>query len=141
MAAVRLPSGTTARLIAAATTVTLLAVLQLRFLIIPKWNETHEHREPARQLLAAAGAGSRIAALYPGPQPFLFYLGPHTVECASLSAIPPDTTHVLVPIRKWNEEKTRAGLARRGFVSVLTEVQGRVGEGPADDKRYVLSGR
>ncbi|MEN9284332.1 MAG: hypothetical protein RLZZ179_1825 [Verrucomicrobiota bacterium] len=141
LASFRLPSGSTARLIAASATVTLLAALQLRFLVIPKWNETHEHRGPASQILAAAGPDARIAALYPGPQPFLFYLGPHTTECASLSAIPADSTHVLVPIRKWNEEKTRAGLARRGFASVLTEVQGRVGEGSADDKRYVLTGR
>ena len=141
MAAVRRPSGSTARLLAASATVTLFAAVHLRFLIIPKWNETHEHRGPASQILAAAGPDARIAALYPGPQPFLFYLGPRTVECASLSAIPADSTHVLVPIRKWNEEKTRAGLARRGFSSVLTEVQGRVGEGSADDKRYVLTGR
>jgi len=141
LASARLPSGSTARLLAASATVTLLAAVQLRFLIIPKWNETHEHRGPASQILAAAGPDARIAALHPGPQPFLFYLGPHTVECASLSAIPADSTHVLVPIRKWNEEKTRAGLARRGFASVLAEVQGRVGEGSADDKRYVLTGR
>jgi hypothetical protein len=48
---------------------------------------------------------------------------------------------VLVPVRKWGEERTRRGLEKRGFGKVLVEVEGRVTEGPPEEKRYVLVGR
>ena len=129
------------RLFTAYGAVLLEVALVLAFVVMPRWAEKREHRRPAAEVLAAAGEGAKIAAMYPGPQPFLFYLGAGTVECAGLSAIPAGTTHVLVPVRKWGEERTRRGLEKRGFTKVLVEVEGRVTEGPAEAKRYVLVGR
>jgi 4-amino-4-deoxy-L-arabinose transferase-like glycosyltransferase len=129
------------RLFTAYGAVLLEVALLLAFVVMPRWAEKREHRRPAAEVMAAAGEGAKIAAMYPGPQPFLFYLGAGTVECAGLSAIPEGTTHVLVPVRKWGEERTRKGLEKRGFAKVLVEVEGRVTEGPAEAKRYVLVGR
>jgi hypothetical protein len=129
------------RLFTAYGAVLLQVALVLAFVVMPRWAEKREHRRPAAEVMAAAGEGAKIAAMYPGPQPFLFYLGAGTVECAGLSAIPEGTTHVLVPVRKWGEERTRRGLEKRGFAKVLVEVEGRVTEGPAEAKRYVLVGR
>ena len=129
------------RLFTAYGAVLLEVALLLAFVVMPRWAEKREHRRPAAEVMAAAGEGAKIAAMYPGPQPFLFYLGAGTVECAGLSAIPEGTTHVLVPVRKWGEERTRRGLEKRGFGKVLVEVEGRVTEGPAEAKQYVLVGR
>ena len=129
------------RLVMSLTSLAIMGVLLLRTVIIPRWNEVEEHREPARAILAAAGPDAIIAALQPGPQPFLFYLGPRTVECASLSALPREATHILMPVRRWRDEKTRRSLAVRGFTDATLEVRGRVRDGDHEAKTYILSAR
>ena len=118
-----------------------MGVLLLRTVIIPRWNDVEEHREPARAIMAAAGPDAIIAALQPGPQPFLFYLGPRTVECASLSAVPREATHILMPVRRWRDEKTRRSLTARGFMEATLEVRGRVRDGDHEAKTYILTAR
>ena len=78
-------------------------------------------RPPALAILAATGPQPRLLALYPGPQPFLFYLGPHVREIASIRQATPDATHLVVPAARLDAPDLRQRLARIGFQdSILT---------------------
>jgi hypothetical protein len=57
-----------------------------------------------------------IAALDPGPQPMLFYLGPDCVEASKVSEFPPDTSYALVPPKNWETPQLRQRLENKGFV-------------------------
>ncbi|RYD32445.1 MAG: hypothetical protein EOP86_15685 [Verrucomicrobiaceae bacterium] len=80
-------------------------------------------RPPAQRILEMTGPEPRIAALYPGPQPFLFYLGKNCVEIASLGQVAPDATHLVTPKDKWEDKKLNTRLTRQGFSEKLLEVK------------------
>lgn len=84
----------------------------------------HENIRPAAlQILAVTGPEPQILAMYPGPQPFLFYLGKNCVEIASVRQITPEATHLVVPSARWEEQELRDRLARYGFAEKLLEVK------------------
>lgn len=80
-------------------------------------------RPPALQILAVTGPEPHILAMYPGPQPFLFYLGKNCVEIASIRQVTPDATHLVLPSEKWEEKDLRDRLAREGFSEKVLEVK------------------
>ena len=72
-------------------------------------------RPPALQILAQTGPAPRLLAMYPGPQPFLFYLGENVVEIASTRQITPDVPWLVIPTKRLEDPAMVTRLARAGF--------------------------
>ena len=103
--------------------------------IMPIMRQHEDIRPPALAILAKTGPAPRLLALHPGPQPFLFYLGPNIVEIASLRQITPDAAWLLVPAGRLEDPAMTARLARNGFADQILTV-------PDDDGTpYTLFGR
>ena len=83
----------------------------------------HENiRPPALQILAKTGPEPRLLAMYPGPQPFLFYLGKNVVEIASIRQVTPDAPWLLIPSQRLTDPDMAGRLARAGFIEAVLTV-------------------
>lgn len=84
----------------------------------------HENiRPPALQILAKTGPEPHLLAMYPGPQPFLFYLGKNVIEISSIRQVTPQATHLLIPSKRLQDPATRQRLARAGFAREVLTVE------------------
>ncbi len=84
----------------------------------------HENiRPPALEILARTGPEPRLLAMYPGPQPFLFYLGKNTVEIASIRQVTPDAPWLLIPAKRLEDPAMTDRLARSGFSEPVLTVR------------------
>lgn len=72
-------------------------------------------RPPALAILAKTGPEPRLLAMYPGPQPFLFYLGKNTVEIAGIRQVTPDAPWLLIPAKRLEDPAMVQRLAKAGF--------------------------
>lgn len=72
-------------------------------------------RPPALAILAKTGPEPRLLAMYPGPQPFLFYLGKNVVEIASIRQVTPEAAWLLIPAKRLTDPEMVDRLARSGF--------------------------
>ena len=79
-------------------------------------------RPPALAILAQTGPAPRLLAMYPGPQPFLFYLGKNVVEIASIRQVTPDAPWLLIPAKRLEDPKMVDRLARAGFSEPILTV-------------------
>ena len=79
-------------------------------------------RPPALAILAKTGPAPRLLAMYPGPQPFLFYLGKNVVEIASIRQVTPDAPWLLIPAKRLEDPKMVDRLASAGFSKPILTV-------------------
>ena len=119
----------------------LLLVLLLVTTIQPVLN-LHENVRPTAEkiLLHTTTQPGSIAAISPGPQPFLFYLGKRCVEVAKISELPPDTSYLLISPQSWADDDFRTRLAGRGFTELLTSVTDQRFD-PGQGREYLLIGK
>ncbi|MDB6069787.1 MAG: Polymyxin resistance protein ArnT, partial [Verrucomicrobiales bacterium] len=98
-------------------------IIALKASVIMPIMRLHEDiRPPALQMLALTGPEPRLLAMYPGPQPFLFYLGKNVVEISSSRQITPDATHLVIPAKRLESKEMSDRLARAGFAEILLTV-------------------
>lgn len=111
-------------------------IIALKASVIMPIMRLHEDIRPsALKILAVTGPEPRLLAMYPGPQPFLFYLGKNVVEISSSRQITPDATHLVIPAKRLESKELTDRLARSGFSEILLTV-------PDDDGLpYTLLGR
>jgi 4-amino-4-deoxy-L-arabinose transferase-like glycosyltransferase len=84
----------------------------------------HENiRPPALEILAKTGPEPRLLAMYPGTQPFLFYLGKNTVEISSIRQVTPDAPWLLIPAKRLEDPAMTRRLARSGFAEPVLTVR------------------
>ena len=103
--------------------------------IMPIMRLHEDIRPPAAQILALTGPDPRLLAMYPGPQPFLFYLGKNVVEISSVRQIPPGVPWLLIPAQRLTDPGMPDRLARYGFRTEVLSV-------PDDDQTsYTLLSR
>ncbi len=109
--------------------------------VLPKAHGQENVRPTAAAILALATQPGSIVAINPGPQPFLFYLGPRCTELVKISDLPDDTAYLLVQPKLWQgEAETKSKLMARGFTQVLTTVKDvRFDDGSG--REYLLIGR
>ena len=119
----------------------LLAVLLLVTTILPVLRAHENVRPTAEKLLPFLTTPGTIAALSPGPQPFLFYLGPRCVEVAKISELPPDTAYLLLSPKVWEDEESKSRLAARNFTQLLTQVSDQRYEPEQRGREYLLIGK
>ena len=118
----------------------LLAVLMLLTTIQPVLNLHENVRPTAEKILLNTTKPGVIAAISPGPQPFLFYLGERCVEVAKISELPPNTTYLLLSPQSWADEDFRARLTARGFTELLVSVTDQRSD-PGKGREYLLIGK
>lgn len=102
---------------------TVQATLFYALMIIPVMAKHENVRPAALRILEVTGPEPDIAAFYPGPQPFLFYLGPKCVEIASIRQLPQTATHVVIPVKRIESPEMRDRLARHGFSREVLRVE------------------
>ena len=90
--------------------------------VMPIMRLHEDIRPPALQILAKTGPAPRLLALYPGPQPFLFYLGTNVIEIASMRQVTPDAPWLLIPAQRLTNPDMTARLARVGFSDQILTV-------------------
>ncbi len=103
------------RLFAETTLLAAWAMIFKASVVMPIMRLHQDIRPPALAILAATGPEPHLLALYPGPQPFLFYLGKNTVEIASIRQVTPHATHLVIPSARLENPDLRARLNRVGF--------------------------
>lgn len=109
------------RLFAEAALLCAWAMIFKAAVLMPIMRLHEDIRPPALQILAKTGPEPRLLAMYPGPQPFLFYLGKNTVEIASIRQVTPDAAWLLIPAKRLEDPAMADRLARSGFAEpVLT---------------------
>ena len=91
--------------------------------LMPIMRYHEDIRPPALQILAKTGPAPRLLAMYPGPQPFLFYLGQNVVEIASVRQITPDAPWLLIPAKRLEDPAMVARLARTSFSDQILTVE------------------
>ncbi len=103
------------------------------------WGRTKDNvRSVAEQINALASKPGSIAAINPGPQPFLFYLGPRCAEASKITDFPEDVEYLLITPEDWAREDFRGKLEWRNFKLLLTKVKDARA---ADGKEFLLIGR
>ncbi len=83
--------------------------------IMPIMRQHEDIRPPAQRILGVTGPTPHLAALYPGPQPFLFYLGPNVIEAAGIRQVAPEAPWLLIPTARLQKPDMVSRLARAGF--------------------------
>ena len=121
----------------------LLTVLILMTTIQPVLNLHENVRPTAEKILLHTNQPGIIAAISPGPQPFLFYLGNRCVEVAKISELPPDTTYLLMSPQSWADEAPcRQGLHGVACQRDRSTIRSRKGQGVSSDRKSsVILGR
>ena len=120
----------------AETAAAMVMVMLVNWLIVIPVMARHENVRPAAlAILKITGPEPDIAAFYPGPQPFLFYLGPKCVEIASIRQLADSARFVVLPEKRWEGDGMPERLAKKGFTRELLRVK------DDDGTPYVLVGR
>lgn len=110
------------RLFAEAALLAAWAMIFMASVMMPIMRLHEDIRPPALKILAATGPEPRLLAMYPGPQPFLFYLGRNVIEISSIRQVTPDATHLLIPAKRLEGPGMGNRLAREGFTETLLTV-------------------
>ena len=110
------------RLFAEAALLCVWGMIFKAVVIMPIMRLHEDIRPPAQQILAQTGPEPHLLALYPGPQPFLFYLGKNVIEIAGIRQVTPDATHLLIPQKRLENPAMVTRLSRAGFKEQILTV-------------------